>query len=264
MSDAKPLLHVHATGQGSPLVLLHGWALHAGLFAPLVPALAKQHCVHAVDLPGHGRSLPLPDLSVDRVVDVLDAALGDMAAPADILGWSLGGTLALAWARKYPRHARRLVLVAATPKFAAGDGWPHAMPPSTLARFADELRVAYRPTLQRFVTLQVQGSEEGRATLAKLRHALFEHGEPDAALLSGALAMLGGTDLRAEVPAIAQRTLVIAGDRDTLVPAAAAQWLAATLPDARLRVIEGAAHAPFLSHPRVFTDAVLAFLSEAA
>jgi pimeloyl-[acyl-carrier protein] methyl ester esterase len=253
-------LHVEAVGHGRPLVLLHGWALHAGLFAPILPALAQDRRVLAVDLPGHGHSAPLADWSMGAVVDVLDAALGSDDAPPDVLGWSLGGLCALAWAARRPRRVRRLVLVGTTPKFVAGDDWPHAMAPITLARFADELRVAWRATLQRFLTLQVQGSDDGRATLATLRHALFDRGSPDPAVLSDALATLAAVDLRDEVPRVRHPTLVVAGDRDTLAPVGASAWLAQALPDARLKTIAGAAHAPFLSHRDAFVDAVRAFL----
>jgi pimeloyl-[acyl-carrier protein] methyl ester esterase len=257
---ATSSLHVEAVGHGRPLVLLHGWALHAGLFAPILPALAPDRRVLAVDLPGHGHSAPLPDWSIETVVDVLDAALGSDDAPPDVLGWSLGGLCALAWASRRPRRVRRLVLVGTTPKFVAGDDWPHAMAPITLARFADELRVAWRATLQRFLTLQVQGSDEGRATLAALRRALFDRGSPDPAVLSDALATLAAVDLRGEVPRVRQPTLVVAGDRDTLAPMEASAWLAQMLPDARLATIAGAAHAPFLSHRDAFVDAVREFL----
>jgi pimeloyl-[acyl-carrier protein] methyl ester esterase len=255
-----PPLHVEAVGRGRRLVLLHGWALHAGLFAPLLPALAAAHRVEAVDLPGHGHSAPLADWSIERVVDVLDAALGDDREPPDVVGWSLGGLCALAWAHRRPSRLRRLVLVGTTPRLIAGDDWPHAMAAETLRRFADELRVAYRATLQRFLTLQVQGSDEGRATLATMRHALFERGTPDAIVLSDALHALGAADVRDVVPGIAHPTLVVTGTRDTLVPPQAAHWLAGALPAARLIEIEGAAHAPFLSHARPFLDAVRAFL----
>ncbi|HEX4885733.1 MAG TPA: pimeloyl-ACP methyl ester esterase BioH [Casimicrobiaceae bacterium] len=260
MSATPPRLHVESVGQGRPLVLLHGWALHAGLFAPILPALATAHRVRAVDLPGHGHSAPLADWSIERVVDVLDAELGDDDTPPDVLGWSLGGLCALAWARRHPGRVRRLVLVATTPRFAAGDDWPHAMAPLTLSRFADELRVAYRATLQRFLTLQVQGSDEGRATLAEMRHALFARGTPDPAVLSEALVTLAATDVRADVPGIRNPVLVVAGDRDTLAPVEAAAWLADALPDARLAQIAGAAHAPFLSHRDAFLGIVAGFL----
>ena len=49
-------LHVDVIGDGPPLVLLHGWAMHGGAFAPLVERLRDRHTLHVVDLPGHGRA----------------------------------------------------------------------------------------------------------------------------------------------------------------------------------------------------------------
>ena len=49
-------LHVDIIGSGPPLVLLHGWAMHGGIFAPLVETLRKQRTLYVVDLPGHGHS----------------------------------------------------------------------------------------------------------------------------------------------------------------------------------------------------------------
>lgn len=261
MRDARATgLHIDSVGHGRPLVLLHGWALNAGLFASLAPALARSHRVHAVDLPGHGHSAPSGQGSIGALVAMLDQAFGDEAAPPDVLGWSLGGLLALAWARAHPRRVRRLVLVGTTPKFVASEDWPHAMAPETLRRFADELRVAPRATLQRFVTLQVQGSEEGRAALATLRKALFARAAPDPSVLTDALHELAAADVRADVPAIRASALVIVGERDTLAPPEASTWLANTLPDARLVVVPGAGHAPFLSHAAAFLAAVEPFL----
>jgi pimeloyl-[acyl-carrier protein] methyl ester esterase len=58
-----------------------------------------------------------------------------------------------------------------------------------------------------------------------------------------------------------QPTLLIHGNRDTLAPAEASKWMAAHLPHARLRLIEGASHAPFLSHPTTFLSEALQFLA---
>src|SRR4029077_12387414 len=117
------------------------------------------------------------------------------------------------------------LLVATSPRFVAGDEWSHAMTRETLHRFGDELRVAYRLTLQRFLTLQMRGSDEGEKTLAMLRRQLFMRGEPSPAVLAEALGILEHADLRADVPSIDARTLVISGDRDTLAPIGAGEWL---------------------------------------
>jgi len=181
--------------------------------------------------------------------------------------------VALRWARRAPQQVRRLALVATTPAFVARADWPHAMAADTLVRFGDELRVSYRLTLQRFLSLQLAGGGDGRvtrgsgtvdckATLAALRRDLFARGEPSPAALASALAILMDTDLRAEVPAIAQRCLVVSGERDTLTPPAAGAWLASALPAGRFVEVAGAGHVPFLSHPAEFMQALDAFLHE--
>ena len=256
-------LHVESVGKGSPLVLLHGFAMHGGLFAPLVPRLAQRHRVHVVDLPGHGHSAGVPVGSLAAIAQRVADELGGAAHGATLLGWSFGGQVALEWARQRPRDVARLLLVCTTPSFVTREQWTCAMAPATLQRFGDELHVAYRLTLQRFLTLQVQGSAAGRATLAALRARLFERGEPPAGALSSTLALLLGTDLRALVPDVKARARVIAGTRDTLAPPAAGRWLAQALPAADYVAIDGAAHVPFLSHAAAFDAAIDAFLYDA-
>lgn len=256
-------LHVESAGVGPPLVLLHGFAMHGGLFAPVVHALAQRHRVHVVDLPGHGYSDAVQAATLDEIAGHVLASL-DLPAPAAILGWSFGGLVAQHIALAHPAEVRALVLVSTSPRFVAGADWPHAMTQTTLTRFGDELRVSYKLTLQRFLTLQVQGSEGGRATLASLRNALFARHAPSPATLARVLQILVDTDLRPSAQRIDAPALVISGSRDTLTPAGAGAWLARAMPHARYVEIEGAAHAPFLSHREAFLDAVRAFADEHA
>ena len=249
---------VESVGRGPPLVLLHGWAMHSGLFAPLLPRLIDRFRVHLVDLPGHGHSASVSPYVLDTITAAVGEAVSRVvgnAVPATVLGWSLGGAVALHWALTSPDRIARLVLVATTPCFVSRADWPHAMTETSLRQFGAELSASYRLTLQRFVSLQVQGSEEARAVMAQLRAQLFARGEPSRAALHDALLLLARTDLRPEIGAISQPARVIAGERDTLVPPAACEWLARTLPHASFRLIPRAAHAPFLSHPDAFMSA---------
>jgi pimeloyl-[acyl-carrier protein] methyl ester esterase len=251
-------------GRGRPLVMLHGWAMHSGLWFPLLPRLIERYRMHLVDLPGHGYSdalVPPPPLSLRRIVEAVELAIAETSAPGPfmMLGWSLGGQVALEWARLRPERVGALVLMSTTPCFAQRPDWPHAVAEATLRQFGDELTVAYRQTLQRFVALQVQGSEHARDALASLRSQLFARGEPSPQALRDSLELLASSDLRSGIGAISQPALLIAGDRDTLTPVAAARWLASALPRASLLVVPGAAHAPFLSHPEAVVEALDAF-----
>jgi pimeloyl-[acyl-carrier protein] methyl ester esterase len=255
-------LHVEATGHGPPLVLLHGWAMHSAMWGALPLRLAQRFRVHAVDLPGHGHSAPPGAFTLDGVVATLASRFATDPRPLTVLGWSLGGLAALRWAQLEPARVGRLVLVATSPRFVAADDWPHAMSGETLARFGDELHVAWKLTIQRFLALQLQGSEHGRATLAALRQRIFARGEPSPKALFDALALIRCADLRGAIGAIAQPALVVSGARDTLALPGAGRWLADHLPNARYALIPGAAHVPFLSHPDAFGAALDPFLDD--
>jgi pimeloyl-[acyl-carrier protein] methyl ester esterase len=238
--------------------------MHSGLWGSLTAELAGRFRVHAVDLPGHGHSAGIAPYTLDALASAMAERFDRESQPLTVLGWSLGGIVAMRWARREPDRVAALVLVGTTPRFVAGDGWPHAMTRETLHRFGEELRACYRLTLQRFLTLQMGGSDVGQAALRTLRKDVFARGEPAPAVLIAALALLGSADLRADVPSLRQRTLVVAGDRDTLAPFGAAEWLSRAIPDARFAPIPGAAHLPFLSHPRAFNAALTGFFDEAS
>jgi pimeloyl-[acyl-carrier protein] methyl ester esterase len=255
-------LHVETAGIGPPLVLLHGWAMHSGIWGPLIGRLAKRFRVHAVDLPGHGHSALTGPFTLDGAWTAVSASIPADAGPLTVLGWSLGGLVAMRWARAEPARVSRLALVATSPRFTAAPDWPHAASAQTLSRFGDELHVAWKLTIQRFLALQLQGSEHGRVTLAALRRQVFARGEPSPKALFGALETIATTDLRAEAAEIAQPALVVSGSRDTLAFPAAGQWLAGRLPGARFAPIDGAAHVPFLSHPAAFAAVLDPFLDD--
>jgi len=254
------LLSVESTGHGPSIVLLHGWGMHSGMWGPVVAQLARRHRVHAVDLPGHGRSAPVTPCTLDTMVAAIDAAFESETRSLAVLGWSMGGLLAMRWANSQPTRVCRLALICTTPRFVAGADWPHAMPAATLARFGDELQVAWKLTVQRFLTLQVHNSEHGRATLAALREHLWMRGEPSRRALADTRQILATADLRGDAARIAQPTLVVSGSRDTLCLPEAGRWLAAAIPGARFAEIAGSAHAPFLSHRDAFCETLEPFL----
>lgn len=250
-------LHVDRVGSGPDLVMLHGWGLHGGLFAPVLNGLAQRHTVHVVDLPGHGRSRDPGPAGLDEWADRVSALVPEGAT---WLGWSLGGMVALHAALRDASSVSGLVLVSTTPRFTVADDWPHGQNPSALDSLATGLREDFRQTVDDFLTLQSLGDGDARARVRQLRAAVFQHGEPDSQALQAGLDMLRVADLRGPMAGLSTPALIIAGRRDRLTPPAAAQWMAATLPQAQLRVYRRAAHTPFLADPARFVTDVEEFI----
>jgi pimeloyl-ACP methyl ester carboxylesterase len=102
-------------GEGEPLLLLHGGLGQIEMFGPILPVLAEKRCVIGVDLHGHGRTalgdrpINLVDMGDDMAVILKELGYEEV----DVLGYSLGGGVALRLAVQHPRMVRRLALVSA-------------------------------------------------------------------------------------------------------------------------------------------------------
>jgi pimeloyl-[acyl-carrier protein] methyl ester esterase len=250
-------LHAETTGRGPALVLLHGWGLHSGIWTPLLPDLARRFRVTCVDLPGHGCSEASGPLDLDTFARLV---AGVAPGGAAWLGWSLGGQVALA-AALAGAEIRRLVLVATTPRFVTAPDWPWGVTASTLQDFATSLADDHRKTVRDFLTLQLRGDRRAAALLASLRMVLEQRSDPAPVALRAGLEILATTDLRPRLCAVRQPTLVIAGEKDRLTPAAAGRRLAASVRAGKFFAFPGTAHVPFLADPGMFTAIVTGFLA---
>lgn len=227
------------------LALVHGWGMNARVFDALAGLLANEFDVRALDLPGHGGRAALANNNLQAWADDLAAQLPDNAT---LLGWSLGGQVAIRAALDHPHKVARLVLLASTPKFVAIEGWAHGMAAADLQDFGAALLADPQATLLRFLSLQTRGMAGQKTLLQRLRQTLLAAPSARSEALAGGLAILRDTDLRGELPRLQQPTLVLHGALDTLTPPAAGGWLADTLPAAQYVEFARAAHAPHLSH----------------
>jgi pimeloyl-[acyl-carrier protein] methyl ester esterase len=226
------------------LVLWHGWGMHPAAWDGLTAQFKIQ--TQAQALPGYAGSAVPATYTMDALVDAL---LADVSTPITLCGWSLGALLALHAAQRQPDKIARLILIGATPSFLQRADWAHGMTPAALTEFADAVETDAKTALKRFIALFNQNDVNARSIGRELARALATAELPPAAVLAAGLALLRDTDLRALAPRIGQPTLLLHGAHDPLMPLAAAQWLAAALPQARLAVLPDAAHAPFLSDP---------------
>ena len=252
---------IQSRGQGPALALIHGWAMHGGLFAPLVERLADRYTLHLVDLPGHGHAR---EDTTALVPEVLAAQLVARVPDAVWLGWSLGGQFALRAALDHPHDVRGLIMLASSPRFVVGEDWKHGVGASLFRDFGDALAKDFRGTLEGFLALEALGSAHAQEELRSLRAHAFERGEPSQHALLEGLALLDRLDARDELPMLRVPSLWLSGRRDRLVPAGAMPAAAALAPQARSVVIANAGHAPFLGAPDEVAREIDAFMAQLA
>ncbi len=247
-----------SVGKPAELVAVHGWGMNGAVWDGLAEGLGPEARLLALDLPGHG------DASFDPGATGLEdwarACLGAAPPCAIWLGWSLGALVAIQAALLAPTRVAGLILVGATPRFLQGPDWPWALAAETLAQFRASLAADPQGTLQGFLALQVRGSEGATDSLRLLRRRLAARPPARAEALDAGLALLAGTDLRERLGELACPLLWLLGERDTLIPRTLADRLPSLLIGGEVRVLFGAGHAPFLSHPAVLQAAIADFL----
>jgi pimeloyl-[acyl-carrier protein] methyl ester esterase len=257
-------IYYEEMGEGRPLVLIHGWA-GSGRLWRFQHELADGCRLFIPDLRGHGLSSAPPEgFSLDDLVNDIVALFESLnLRDAIFLGWSLGSQVAIS---AFPRLKERLgglVLVGATARFTATDGYPHGLKATEPRGMGLRLRRDFSGTTGEFFRSMFaegeltpfQEDRIGREILAKGRLP-----EPKAAL--AALAILASTDLRERLADIDCPVLIIHGSEDTICPPGAARYLAERLPGARLIQLDGAGHAPSLSRPEQFNALIRGFLRE--
>ena len=242
-------LYQQCVGEGPDLVLLHGWGLHSGIWSAsrdnLLDRLSRNYRVTMFDLPGHGYSSDIGEPGFDATISMIAEQLPPTSL---LLGWSLGGLLALQLACQFRQRISALILIASNARFTRTSDWPAAMAAETLNSFGAALLENPASTVQRFLALQVLGSERQHEQLQLLKQTMNERPVARQWALQRGLEMLRDIDLRDRLALISQPALLIYGQHDRIVPDQSGATMAHLMPQARVLSIKGAGHAPFLSH----------------
>ena len=239
-------LYYETHGEGPVILLTHGYSATSQMWRGQIGALSTKNQVVVWDMRGHGQS----DYPDDIGAYSEETTVGDMVAILDALeartaivgGLSLGGYMSLAFHLRHPERVRALLIIDTGPgyrKDEAREGWnQNAL--KTAERFEKEgLR-------------QLQGASRERAT------ATHRNAE---GLAMAARGMLTQRDARVinSLPEIRVPSLVLVGDRDTPF-LAAADYMAAKIPNAAKVVLRDAGHASNIDQPAAFNDAVENFI----
>lgn len=229
-------VRVTVTGNGSPIVLIHGLAGSSAWWVRNIPTLSRTHRVVLLDLPGFGSMRRYAkQFSIAKSADRLAQVFGELGIDqAAVVGHSMGGLIAALFAATYPSKVRRLVLAAPAVGLLHQSTLAFAFP---LLQESASMRAGFFPTLIR---------DTGRAGLITLWKASRE-------LLT--------TDVKRELADIHVPCLVIAGDRDRLVPVSVAEKLRAAIRNSTLVVLPRAGHVLMYDQADLFNSAVVQFFT---
>lgn len=221
------------------LVFLHGWGSDSRVWENLQQALPGQHL--NLDLPGFGgnneRALQLQEY-LERCVQILPKH-------CVLIGWSLGGMLAVRLASMAADKVVGLVTLASNTAFVATETWPDAMAPDTYQQFINDFAQNPERTFKRFCTLQSQGESEPRAVIQALKQ--FAPNERNNAQWLAALAWLEEANNQTVMTKLQLPQLHLFGQQDALVPYNVVDNLTQSA-QAKCVVIEAASHCLPLAH----------------
>jgi pimeloyl-ACP methyl ester carboxylesterase len=256
VNGIKLYYEIHGTGR--PLILLHGGLGAIEMFGPNLPALAKGRQVIGVDLQGHGRTADIDrPLSVKLMADDIAALIQHLKLDRpDIMGYSLGGGVALHVAIKHPEMVGKLVVVS-TP-FRRNAFYPDILAQQAQVNAQAAEMMKQTPMYQLYTKLAPRPEDFPRL--------LDKIGE----------AMKQDFDLSKEIAGITATTLVVAGDADIFPPAHAVElfgllgggqrdggWDGSGRPKSRLAILPGVTHYSMGADPALAAT-VIPFLDEPA
>lgn len=253
INGLKMYYEIHGTGK--PLIMIHGGAGATEIFGGvLTPLLSKSHKVIAVDLQAHGRTADIDrPLSYEMMGDdIADLIKHLLLEKADVMGYSLGGGVALRTAIQHPEVVRKLVLVSATYK---RNGWY----PEVLATMGQS---------------NAESSEQMKQTPMYKMYAKIAPRPQDWPVLFTKLGDLlrKDYDLSKQVAALKMPVMIAIGDADSVRPSHAveffellgggkvdADWDGSKMSDARLIILPGTTHYNIFASP-MLGSAVVQFL----
>ncbi|MFT6417934.1 MAG: pimeloyl-[acyl-carrier protein] methyl ester esterase [Cognaticolwellia sp.] len=243
-------LKIASTGQGTPLVFIHGWGLNSAVWQPCLAHLQTDFEVITVDLPGFAtnNSVQLAEYSLVEIAELITLAVGK---PAIYIGWSLGGLIASQIAISHPKLLLGLVTVASSPQFVERDNWP-GIKASVLALFHQQLAQDTTKTISNFLKIQAMGSPHIRQDIKTIRDLVMQYAQPSRQVLDDSLSLLETSNLSEQIQSIDKPFLRLYGKLDSLVPKQVISKVDEIVPNSQSYIFEQASHAPFISHQSEF------------
>jgi len=236
------------------LVFLHGWGQSSKIWHHQISHFLN--VTHTIDLPGHGHA---KNIHHEHWVKELEQHLLSIAArhPIILIGWSLGGQLAITLAEKLNAHEsiKGLVLVSTTPCFRQRSDWKYGCSEDFWHNFYSATTNHDPKLMQRFFKLMLHGDILTREQRTNIyNHSLDQQYPPSTESLINGLNLLDVYDLRSKLEAINIPTLVVHGNQDAIIPVQASHYLSRHIQTSQHHTFQDCGHAPFLTQYAAFNQ----------
>ncbi len=246
-------------GQGRPLVLLHAFPLAGAMWRPQVEALRGSYRLIVPDQRGFGGTGGFEDApSLERMADDVASLLDGLSItePVVLGGLSMGGYVALAFARRHAARLRGLLLADTRAEADTPEGKANR---DTLIRFAETHSAA--DVIEQMLPKMVSAETRRHRPEVVEEVRRIASAQTPSGIIGALRAMRDRPDATDLLSALTVPTLVIVGSEDALTPPSLAEGLASRLPQARLVKIPAAGHLANLEQPQAFNQAMESFLS---
>ena len=259
LTNAGTNLRYDRAGTGPTVLLVHGWTGNRTFWDAQVQALRDRFTLITVDLRGHGESShPQKGYTVGTMVGDLEALVRALRVPRiAVVGWSMGGMLALALAQRLGERMSALGLVS-----TSAGGFLDAKNPNAIEKKqAEEMRSGVTKDFREFARgFAARLFKDGTAA-PLYGWAVREIQKTPPHVAAACLEAMLGFDVRKQLAKLSVPTTVLHGRHDELLPLAHGEYLAKHIKGAKLRVFEGSGHSPHLEEPEAFNAALAEMLA---
>ncbi|MBM4422583.1 MAG: alpha/beta hydrolase [Chloroflexi bacterium] len=251
------IVHYETYGQGKPVVLLHGWLGSWGLWQRTMEELGRSYRTYALDFWGFGDSgKKRQTYAVSDFVSLVDQFMAQLGiASAPLVGHSMGGTVSLSVAMRYPERVQKVVVVGSP---IVGSSL------NIFLRLAGYRAIAFvvynMPSALRLAVRSFSPFIVNKEPLAWYRALERDLSKTTLESFFASIGSLRRTDLRPRLNEVNVPTLGVYGVGDTIVHPKQYEPLKAGVPHAQIEVLRGSRHFPMIDEPETFNAVLKNFL----
>ena len=251
----------HAEGQGPYLLMIHGWSVDHRIWRQQIKPLSKEYTVLTLDLPGHGQSRSVKNLSLDAMArDILQILNEQNIKSINVIGSSIGGNVALEIYRMNPKRICSMILVGTMPKFYVDENYLCGISLERKEKLLKQLFHAY-PSIV-YIFFRSLFTEQERQTRRYKWLQTFHRADvvPSKEILIDYLQIMEDVDQRELMGKVKCPMLLINGTGDEICDEKTVNHMKKNFKRVRFEDMLNLGHFPFLSEPYAFNEILIQFL----